>query len=50
MKYPAKKTTKYFIVIVTARVDGKTTILAHRKDRTKKTVKKFFKNDSQKAT
>jgi transposase len=38
-----KKGHKDFVVIVTARVDGKTIILAVLKDRTKKTVKKFLK-------
>jgi transposase len=38
-----KKGHKDFVTIVTARVDGKTIILAVLKDRTKKTVKKFLK-------
>jgi transposase len=39
-----KKGHKDFVTIVTARVDGKTIILAILKDRTKKTVKKFLKS------
>lgn len=38
-----KKGHKDFVTIVTARIDGKTIILAILKDRTKKTVKKFLK-------
>ncbi len=38
-----KKGHKDFVTIVTARVDGKTIILAVLEDRTKKTVKKFLK-------
>lgn len=38
-----RKGHKDFVAIVTARVDGKTIILAVLEDRTKKTVKKFLK-------
>ncbi len=38
-----KKGHKDFVTIVTARIDGKTTILAVLKDRTRKTVEKFLK-------